>query len=155
MWHLWWTKRHWDRFPPSTSVSPANHSSNISIIIITRGWHNRPISGRSAEWTQLDSTPHYTNLKIQSATGSCNTVIWRGVVRPQTVVSVSPHLSCKFHFTPACKIMNSAMAYDLLCVTFARISRFYIWFMNNPLFSPKNYYKSDEKLCVYVTKTTD
>jgi hypothetical protein len=53
---LWWTKRHWGRFSPSTSVSPANnHSTNFSIIIITRG--------RSAEWTQLDSTPHYTNLK--------------------------------------------------------------------------------------------
>jgi hypothetical protein len=43
-------------------VFPANHSTNFSIIIITRGWHNRPISDRSAEWTQLDSTPHYTNL---------------------------------------------------------------------------------------------
>jgi hypothetical protein len=32
-------------------------------VIITRGWHNRPIGGRSAEWTQLDSTPHYSNLK--------------------------------------------------------------------------------------------
>jgi hypothetical protein len=41
--------------------SPANHSTNFSIIIITWGWHNRPIGGRSAEWTQLDSTPHYTN----------------------------------------------------------------------------------------------
>jgi hypothetical protein len=61
---LWWTKRHWGRFPPSTSVSPANHhSTNFSIIIITRGWHNRPTGGRSAEWTQLDSNPHYTNKK--------------------------------------------------------------------------------------------
>jgi hypothetical protein len=25
------------------------------------GWHNRPISGSSAEWTQLESTPQYTN----------------------------------------------------------------------------------------------
>jgi hypothetical protein len=58
---LWWTKLHWRRFSLSTSVSPANHSTNFSIIIITRGWHNRPIGGRSAEWTQLDSTPHYTN----------------------------------------------------------------------------------------------
>jgi hypothetical protein len=57
MWGLWWTKRHWGRFSPSTSVSPANHATNFSIIIITRGWHNRPIDGRSAEWTQLDSTP--------------------------------------------------------------------------------------------------
>jgi hypothetical protein len=47
----------------NSSVSPANHSTNFSIITITRGWHNRLISGRSAEWTQLDSTPHYTNLK--------------------------------------------------------------------------------------------
>jgi hypothetical protein len=46
---------------PSTSVSSANHSINFSIIIITQGWHNRPISGCNAEWTQLDSTPHYTN----------------------------------------------------------------------------------------------
>jgi hypothetical protein len=52
------------RFSPSTSVSLANHhSTDFSIIIITRGWHNRPIGGRSAEWTQLDFTPHYTNKK--------------------------------------------------------------------------------------------
>jgi hypothetical protein len=63
MWGLWWIKQQWGRFSPSTSVSPANHSTNFSIIIITRGWHDRPIGGRSAEWTQLDSTPHYTNLK--------------------------------------------------------------------------------------------
>jgi hypothetical protein len=44
MWGLCWTKRHWGRFSPSISVSPANHhSTNCSIIIITRGWHNRPI----------------------------------------------------------------------------------------------------------------
>jgi hypothetical protein len=41
--------------------SPANPSTNFSIIIITRDWHNTHISGRSAEWTQLDSTHHYTN----------------------------------------------------------------------------------------------
>jgi hypothetical protein len=35
----------------------------FSIIIITQGWHNRPIGGCSAKWTQLDSIPHYTNLK--------------------------------------------------------------------------------------------
>jgi hypothetical protein len=58
MWDLWWTKWHWGRFSPSASVSPANHhSTNFSIVIITRGWHNTPIGGRSAEWTQLDTTP--------------------------------------------------------------------------------------------------
>jgi hypothetical protein len=42
--------------------SPANHhSTNCSIIVITRGWHN--IGSRSAEWSQLDSNPRYTNLK--------------------------------------------------------------------------------------------
>jgi hypothetical protein len=46
-------------------VFPANHySTNFSIIIITRGGHNRPIDGRSAEWTQLVSTPPLYQLKI-------------------------------------------------------------------------------------------
>jgi hypothetical protein len=64
MWDLWWTKGYWGRFSPITSVSPANHhSTHFFIIIITRGWHNRPIGGRSAEWTQFDFTPQYTNLK--------------------------------------------------------------------------------------------
>jgi hypothetical protein len=35
----------------------------LPIIIITRGWHNRPIGGRSAEWTRLDSTPPIYQLK--------------------------------------------------------------------------------------------
>jgi hypothetical protein len=63
MWSLWWSKWHWGKFfSPSTSVSPANHNSiNFSIIIITLGGHNMPIGGRSAEWTQLDYTPQYTN----------------------------------------------------------------------------------------------
>jgi hypothetical protein len=55
---LWWTKQHWGRFSPSTSISPANHSTNFTIIIITRGWHNRPIGGRSAE-----CAPNWTNFK--------------------------------------------------------------------------------------------
>jgi hypothetical protein len=42
MWGLWWTKQHWGRFSPSTSVSPANHSTSFSIITITRVWHSRP-----------------------------------------------------------------------------------------------------------------
>jgi hypothetical protein len=37
MWCLWWTKLLWGRFSPSISVSPANHSTDFSIIIITRG----------------------------------------------------------------------------------------------------------------------
>jgi hypothetical protein len=38
--------------------SPENHdSTNFSILIITRVKYNRPIGGRSAEWTQLDPTP--------------------------------------------------------------------------------------------------
>jgi hypothetical protein len=63
MWGLWWTKRHWGRFSPSTSVYPANHSIKFSIIIITRSGHSRPIGGRSAEWTQLDSTPPTIPIK--------------------------------------------------------------------------------------------
>jgi hypothetical protein len=42
---------------------------NFSFIIITRGWHNRPIGGRSAERTQLYSTPHYLNFKCLLSNG--------------------------------------------------------------------------------------
>jgi hypothetical protein len=64
MWGLWWTKRHLGRFSPSTSLSPANHlSTNFSIIIITQGWHSRPIGGCSAKWTQFGlHPPLYQNL---------------------------------------------------------------------------------------------
>jgi hypothetical protein len=62
MWDLWWTKRHWGRFSQSISVSLASHSIDFSIIKIIWGWHNKPTSDHSAEWTQLDSTPHYTNV---------------------------------------------------------------------------------------------
>jgi hypothetical protein len=54
MWGLRWTKRHWGRFSPRTSVSPANHSTDFSIIIITRGWHNRPLRRL---WLTLILTP--------------------------------------------------------------------------------------------------
>jgi hypothetical protein len=32
---------------------PCNHQSTNFSIIFTRGWHNRPNGGRSAEWIQL------------------------------------------------------------------------------------------------------
>jgi hypothetical protein len=35
MWDLWWTKRHWGRFSPSTSVFPTNYNSTeCSTLII-------------------------------------------------------------------------------------------------------------------------
>jgi hypothetical protein len=34
MWDLWWTKWHWDKFYPGTSVSPATHSTDCSTLII-------------------------------------------------------------------------------------------------------------------------
>jgi hypothetical protein len=52
-WDLWWTKWRRGRFSPSTSVSPAIHSTKFSIPTITRGRYNRPVSGRRAEWTQF------------------------------------------------------------------------------------------------------
>jgi hypothetical protein len=100
MWVLWWTKRHWGRFSPITSVSPANHSTNFSIIIITRGWHNRPIGGRSVEWSQMDSTPHYINLisgefivKIRRSWKNTSSVfLWCGSHRIEDYASDNPTL---------------------------------------------------------------
>jgi hypothetical protein len=59
MWGLWWTKRHRGRFgfPCQSSFCQFLHHHNHS------GWHNRPIGGRRAEWVQLNSIHHYTNLK--------------------------------------------------------------------------------------------
>jgi hypothetical protein len=48
-------------------VSPVNlHSTNSSIITITRGRYNRSFSGRRAEWTQYGfhpPPPHYADKK--------------------------------------------------------------------------------------------
>jgi hypothetical protein len=60
-WDLWWTKWRRGRFSPSTSVSPAIHSTKFSILTITE-------AGTIGQWvadvpsgTSLDSTPHYAN----------------------------------------------------------------------------------------------
>jgi hypothetical protein len=63
-WDLWWTKWRRGRFSPSTSVSPAIHSTKFSILTtITRGRYNRPVSGRRAEWTQFGLHPPLCKLK--------------------------------------------------------------------------------------------
>jgi hypothetical protein len=36
-------------------------STNFPIMVIIRGWLNRPVGGRSAQRNQLESPPHYTN----------------------------------------------------------------------------------------------
>jgi hypothetical protein len=43
MWDLWWTKKYWGRFSPSTSVYPAKHSTGCYTLIIISGWYNRPV----------------------------------------------------------------------------------------------------------------
>jgi hypothetical protein len=57
------------RFSPSTSVSPANHSTNFSIIITTRGWHNRPLVATvpcGPNWTPPPTIP----IKKKSINGN-------------------------------------------------------------------------------------
>jgi hypothetical protein len=50
-------------FSPSTSVSPAIHSTKLSILTIARGRYNRPVSGRRAEWTLFGLHPPLSKLK--------------------------------------------------------------------------------------------
>jgi hypothetical protein len=59
MWDLWWTKWHWGRCSPNTSISPANsHTTDCSTIIIYhQDWYNRIVSGRRNKWTQPHHTP--------------------------------------------------------------------------------------------------
>jgi hypothetical protein len=62
MWGLWCTKRHWDRFSPSTSVSPANHhSTNFSNIIINRGWLVAVVPS-GPNWTPPPTIPIKKNM---------------------------------------------------------------------------------------------
>jgi hypothetical protein len=51
-------------FSLSTSVSPAIHSTEFSILTITRGMYNKPVSGRRAEWTRFGLHPPLWKLKI-------------------------------------------------------------------------------------------
>jgi hypothetical protein len=63
MWDLWWTRWHWDRISPSTSIFPANsHSTDCSTLIIW-GWYHRANSGCRTNWTQS----HYYGILICSS----------------------------------------------------------------------------------------
>jgi hypothetical protein len=44
----------------------ANHSTDFSIIIITRGLHNRPLSGRSVEWTLVPPPTMQIKKKVMN-----------------------------------------------------------------------------------------
>jgi hypothetical protein len=70
VWDLWWTKWHWGRFSPSTSVSPANlHSTDCStfiiIIIIIIIYHPGMVQkAKQLPTYQMDSvSPHLKKLK--------------------------------------------------------------------------------------------
>jgi hypothetical protein len=63
--------RHWGGLSPSTSVSPANHSTNFSII--TRGWHNRPLVAAvpsGPNWTPPPTIPSKKAENINNDRGS-------------------------------------------------------------------------------------
>jgi hypothetical protein len=58
-WELWRTKWHRGRFPPSISGFPAEtvHSTNFSILTITRDRYNRPGVAAVPNGPSMDSTP--------------------------------------------------------------------------------------------------
>jgi hypothetical protein len=64
-WDLWWTKWRRGKFSPSTLVSPAKtvHSTNFSILTITRSRYNRPGVAAVPSGPSMDSTPQYWNKK--------------------------------------------------------------------------------------------
>jgi hypothetical protein len=70
-WDLWWTKRHWDRFSPNTSVSPVTPSTDCSTLIIFHhpGLYNKTNSGRCVKSTESNQiarriirTSQYTRM---------------------------------------------------------------------------------------------
>jgi hypothetical protein len=85
---------HWGRFSPSTSVSPANHSTNFFLIIITRGWNNRSIGGRrqsGPSWTPPQLYKLKNNYSYTMGTGRS----FSGVKRPGREADHSPPTSAE------------------------------------------------------------
>jgi hypothetical protein len=74
---------------------PCQHSTDFSIIIISRGWHNRPLSGCSVEWT-LVPPPHYANLKNNLILRYVFQVVSFLLAFPSKsyIYSTSPHVCC-------------------------------------------------------------
>jgi hypothetical protein len=67
MWDLWWTKWHWGRFSPSTSVFLANsHSTNCSrrSTSIVSGCYNWPVSGWRTKWVRSHAIPRNWKEKL-------------------------------------------------------------------------------------------
>jgi hypothetical protein len=68
MWDLWWTKWHWGRFSPATSISPAkSHSTDCSTFIII----NHPGLVQQAKQRptyQVDSVSPHPKKLIQKKT---------------------------------------------------------------------------------------
>jgi hypothetical protein len=60
-----------DKVHNFTSVSPAIHSTKFSILTITRGRYNRPVTGRRAELTQFGLHPPLCKLKKKRAQFTC------------------------------------------------------------------------------------
>jgi hypothetical protein len=59
MWDLWWTKRHWSTFFPSTSDCPANHTFHrllLSSWTGTIGWRTRRTQSRPFPRTDYITT---------------------------------------------------------------------------------------------------
>jgi hypothetical protein len=100
----------WGMFSSRTSVSPANlHSTKFSIII-TRGKYNRPFSGRRAEWTHLDSTPHHANLKNRTGEQAKNV---RFIILIFTLVNV-PDLVKHYFTIVICMILYMEYYYHIM-----------------------------------------
>jgi hypothetical protein len=123
MWDLWWTKWHWSRFSPSTSVSPVSHSTKFSVLIFTRGRYNRPTGGRHAEWTQLDSALHYSNKKKLETPQSDLTTF--GVAAFSFMINVILCCHCSVHEprlvitvgTPECRLKEGVLKTHFIHLT--------------------------------------
>jgi hypothetical protein len=88
MWGLWWTKRHWGRISPSTSVSPASYSTNFTIVIITLVWHNWWPQCRVDPVRLHPPSPHHTNNREQRGGGGN---LW--TIRPSVEFRVLAQIS--------------------------------------------------------------
>jgi hypothetical protein len=84
---------------PSTYVSLVNlYATKFSIIIITRGRYNSPISGRRADWAQLNFTPpHYSNKEENSPDKQNKLVNIQQYLKKETEVALAVYTDMMNH----------------------------------------------------------
>jgi hypothetical protein len=113
----------------STSVSPASHSTNFSIIIITRGWHNRPLvaavpSGHN--WTPPSTILIKKKRNQHEKAGSKERLVYTSTLKVtcSSETSVNFQRSTRRYISENETLLNSSVPISLLLLCVDNTTKF-------------------------------